>query len=685
MSESRDDVAARVSELREQIDEHNRRYHALAAPTVSDAEYDRLFRELVELEKAHPELISPLSPTQRVGARPDGGLSKVRHDRPMLSLENAMNDEEFEQFDRRVAKALDIADQAVAYYAEPKFDGVAVCIVYRGGELARAATRGDGEVGEDITLNVRTIKSVPLRLAEAVDLEVRGEVYIARADFEKLSADGVVNSTGKPFVNPRNAAAGSLRQLDPAITAARPLAFFCYDATPATCERHDEWLGRLRDLGLPVCRSGAAVADAPAGLEYFRGTLDDRAAREYDMDGVVFKVNDRGVWERLGARARAPRWAVALKFPAEEAEARIEDIEFQVGRTGQLTPVARLTPVFVGGVTVSNVSLHNMDEIKRKDIRKGDTVLVRRAGDVIPQVVKVLEDKRPDDARRVSLPERCPAGCGGAIEVRSDAGAYCANTRTCPAQLRRRLEHFAMRDAMNIDGLGEKLIDSLVQEGFVANVADLYGLASRRDELTQLPGLSDISVANLLAAIEASRARELHPCIYALGIPEVGKTTAALLARELGNFAALREADADSLVGIPDIGDIVARRIREYFDDEENRAVIERLRDELPALRRMDAPRPATTGPLSGETYVLTGKLHEMTRPDASRQLEALGARVVKTVSSRTTAVIAGDKPGSKADKADSLGVKVLDEAALKALLAKAHGAQASATDEAEP
>lgn len=660
---------ARAAELRKKIDEHNRLYYALDAPEISDAEYDRLFRELVDLEKAHPGLVEPTSPTQRVGAKPAEGFRKISHDRPMLSLENAMNLEEFAQFDARIRKATE-TEGAVDYHAEPKFDGVAVCVFYQGGVLTRAATRGDGRVGEDVTLNVRTIKSVPLRLAEAVDLELRGEVYIARADFEELRASGAKNSAGKPFVNPRNAAAGSLRQLDPAITAGRRLAFFCYDALPAASDRHDEWLARLRDWGVPVCREGGLVAGLDAGADYYRRILAAREGMAYDIDGVVFKLNDRRLWERLGTRARAPRWATALKFPAEEAHSKITDIEFQVGRTGQLTPVARLDPVFVGGVTVSNVTLHNLDEIKRKDIRVGDTVVVRRAGDVIPQVVRVLTERRAAGARKVQLPKRCPA-CDGEIVVHSDAGAYCGNTRACPAQVRRRIEHFVSRRAMNIDGLGEKIIDDLVENGFVADVADLYALEARRDELIKLEKLAETSVNNLLEAIKTSRDRELHQCIYALGIREVGAATAALLERELGDFESLSAATAERLVEIPEIGEVVAGRIRDYFDDEENRKVLARLREALPALRRKGAPLAAGGGPLAGRVYVLTGKLDAMPRAEAKAGLEAQGARVTTQVSSNTTAVFAGDKPGSKVEKARKLGVDVLDETALVALLPK--------------
>lgn len=708
-------VIARADELREKIENHNYRYYSLDDPVISDAEYDALFRELEQLEEQYPELVTSYSPTQRVGAKPLIGFRKSEHGRPMLSLDNSMNEEEFMQFDGRVREALKRAasvaheerlseglsdassapalfddgtegateqSKAVSYYAEPKFDGVAISILYRDGVLEGAATRGDGFVGEDITSNVRTIKAVPLRLKEKVNLDARGEVYMCRDDFEALNRMTSVKEKGKLFANPRNAAAGSLRQLDPVVTAARPLRFFCYDAllsadasdaaALASVTSHGEWLKCLSQWGLPVCREGGVVPDADAACAFYRSLSEGRADLPYDIDGVVFKVDDRSLWSVLGERTRSPRWATALKFPAEEATTTIKDVVFQVGRTGVLTPVAHLEPVFVGGVTVSNVMLHNMAEIDRKDIRIGDTVIVRRAGDVIPQVVKVVSDSRPDDARSIRLPGQCPLpGCTGEIKKLSDMHAYCANKRTCPGQVRRRIEQFASRRAMNIDGLGEKLIDTLVSENMVANVADLYRLSDTRDALIALERMGEKSADNLLKAIEQSRAHELARCVYALSIPEVGEATARALADAYGSFEGIYRASEESLQEVPDIGEVVARHIREYFENEENQSVLAALKKELAGLRTTAPPVAAVDEnlPLTGKTYVVTGKLKSMSRPDAQDKLRALGAKVSSQVSSATTAVFAGARPGSKKNKAETLGVPVLGEADLKVLI----------------
>ena len=662
-------VVKRAATLRKTIDEHNDHYYIRDNPIVSDEEYDNLLRELSALEREYPELIVSRTPTQRVGVKPSARFKKVEHRHMMLSLDNAMNEQEFTQFDSRVKERLD-QDDNIGYYAEPKFDGVAVSVIYVAGELAQAATRGDGRVGEDITANIRTVKTIPLRLTDKADVEVRGEIFIGRQEFEQLNAEILKTSVKKTFVNPRNAAAGSLRQLDVEVTAQRPLSFFCYDATPQTDDMrpssHSQWLKQLQDWGLPICGEGRVVQNLADGHAYYRQMVTRRAQLSYDIDGIVYKVDDRRLWSLLGARSRAPRWAIAFKFPAEEVYATINDIEFQVGRTGLLTPVARLTPVFVGGVTVSNVSLHNLDDISRKDIRVGDTVVLRRAGDVIPQVVKVVMERRQGKKPQVALPTTCPS-CGGEIVERTDAGAYCVNEHACPMQASKRIEHFASRLAMNIHGLGNKLVAVLVDTGLVKNIADLYTLKDKQKELLTLPHLSDKSVANLLGEVEGSRSRELHHCIYALGVREVGEVTAYTLAQELGSFSAVRSASVDELIALPDVGEVVANQIYQYLHKEQHQTLLEDLTRELDGLRmQVKVPKGL---PLKGKKYVLTGKMVKFSRPEAKHRLERLGATVSSQVSSSTTAVIVGDKPGAKRRNAERLGVAIMDESALVRLL----------------
>ncbi len=661
--------ARRVAELREQIGEHNHRYYVLNDPLVSDAEYDRLLRELEALEQAHPALASSDSPTQRVGAEPAEGFSTVEHRVPMLSLGNAFSADEVREFDRRIRDRLDLAE--IAYTAEPKLDGVAISLRYERGELVLAATRGDGRRGEDVTANVRTIRSIPLRLRASSppdELEVRGEIFMTRSGFERLNA-GLMDAGEKTFVNPRNAASGSLRQLDSRVTARRPLHFYCYAAATESGlpDRHGDILAALRELGIPVSPEVRAVEGLDGLLDYHESIARRRAELDYDIDGVVYKVDDLEQQRELGFVSRAPRWALAHKFPAEEETTRLIEIEVQVGRTGALTPVARLEPVFVGGVTVTNATLHNADEVRRKDVRPGDTVVVRRAGDVIPEVLRSIVEKRPDDSVEWQMPERCPA-CDSAVEqIEGEAVARCTGGLVCPAQRKRALEHFASRQAMDIEGLGTRLIEQLVEEDLVHSPADLYRLD--QTTLTGLERMGEKSAANILTALERSREVPLGRLLFALGIREVGEVTANNLARHFGTLEGLAEADLESLEAVPDVGPIMARHIEAFFSEAHNRDVIGQLL-EAGVRYRPEAVTDRSELPLAGRTYVLTGALEAMPRSEAKKRLEARGAKVSSSVSRNTTAVIAGADPGSKLDKAESLGVAVVDEQALLELLA---------------
>ncbi|MFO7762513.1 MAG: NAD-dependent DNA ligase LigA [Wenzhouxiangellaceae bacterium] len=675
---NRDEAEKRVRELREEIAEHNYRYYVLADPSVPDAEYDRLMRELEALEEAHPELIDPDSPTQRVGARAAEGFATVEHEVPMLSLANAFETEEVEEFDRRVRDTLDL--DCVVYTAEPKLDGLAISLRYESGRLVRAATRGDGRAGEDVTANVRTIRAVPLKLRspDAPDpLEVRGEIYMTRSGFTALNR-GLESEDQKTFVNPRNAAAGSLRQLDPKITARRPLRFFAYSAIVHQ-QGSDAGLGasqldsldRLAALGFPVSSMATRLDGVEALLKFYREVQGERAELDFDIDGVVYKVDDFDQQRELGFVSRSPRWALAHKFPAEEEMTRLERIEVQVGRTGKLTPVARLEPVFVGGVTVTNATLHNLDEIRRKDVREGDWVIVRRAGDVIPEVVRPIVEKREKELPEWELPERCPE-CGSHVEqVEGQADARCSGGLVCPAQRKRALEHFASRNAMDIDGLGTRIIDQLVENDLVDDPADLYRLDA--ETLAGLDRMGEKSAANLVRALDVSRKVPLSRLLFALGIREVGEVSAAALARHFRDLDALMEADVETLESIRDVGPVVARHIREFFDEARNRRVIERLLESGVEWYVEQAAEPEQQ-PLAGCTYVLTGSLEGLTRSQAKQRLEALGARVTGSVSKNTTAVVAGEDSGSKLEKARELGVEVLDEAALQELLSAEEG-----------
>jgi DNA ligase (NAD+) len=667
------DPATRVAQLREWIAYHDRRYYVLDDPEISDAEYDELLAELQRIEAEHPELVVPESPTQRVGGAPAASFAPVRHRLPMLSLNNGFAEEDLQAFDRRVRERIGRHDGGIAYMAEPKLDGLAISLFYRGGRLAQAATRGDGETGEDVTGNVRTVRAIPLALngfGWPDEFEVRGEVFMRRADFERLN-EGLHEAGERGFMNPRNAAAGSLRQLDPAVTARRPLSFFAYGpgwvpdefSLPATQSGVLDWFAAM---GIPVCPERTRVDGAEGALDYYRDMARRRGALPYDIDGVVFKVDDRVDQQRMGFVARAPRWALAYKFPAEERTTRLLAVDFQVGRTGALTPVARLEPVLVGGVIVSNATLHNMDEIARKDIRIGDRVVVRRAGDVIPEVVGRAVGQREPGTRAIELPECCPE-CQSAIEQEEGkAVARCTGGLVCPAQRREALRHFVSRKAMDIEGFGDKLIEQLVSSGTVSNPAELFALDAGR--LQAFERIGPRSAQNLESALERARGTTLARFIFALGIREVGEVTARALAEHFGRLEPLMEASAEELEAIRDVGPVVAQHVAHFFAEPHNRQVIDALRAagvRWPEVQ-LDSERPQ---PLAGRTYVLTGSLESMTREGATARLEALGAKVTGSVSGKTTAVIAGDSPGSKVARAEQLGVPVLDESALKELL----------------
>ncbi|WP_407315978.1 NAD-dependent DNA ligase LigA [Pseudomonas sp. nanlin1] len=764
----------RILELRAELDLHNYRYHVLDEPSIPDVEYDRLFHELKALESEHPELVTADSPTQRVGNVALTAFSQVRHEIPMLSLGNAFEDDELREFDRRVTDGLDLpsgdlfAAAAVEYSCEPKLDGLAVSLLYQDGALVRGATRGDGTTGEDISVNVRTIRNVPLKLQGTgwpAVLEVRGEVYMSKAGFERLNA-AQLEVGGKTFANPRNAAAGSLRQLDSKITASRPLEFCCYGIGQVSHDIASTHIGNLEQLkkwGMPISRELKVAKNIEQCLEYYRDIGARRAALPYEIDGVVFKVNSLGAQRELGFRAREPRWAIAHKFPAMEELTELLDVEFQVGRTGAVTPVARLKPVKVAGVTVANATLHNMDEVARLGLMIGDTVVIRRAGDVIPQVMQVVLERRPAEARAVQIPDACPV-CGSQVErtqlvkrskgkeTVSEGAVYrCVGRLACGAQLKQAIIHFVSRRAMDIDGLGEKSVEQLVDEGLVASPADLYTLDY--EAVVALEGFAELSSKNLLAAIDNSKRPSLARFIYALGIPDVGEETAKVLARALGSLQRVGEALPPVLTYLPDVGMEVAYEIHRFFEDEHNRTVIAQLlerglqlQDEgevhpeyaastslAGMIAKLDIPFVGPTGaqklvakldslekiisadgidlrqalaarqadavreyflvpenaaqaraveaqllafgmhwtsskrvveglPLTGQTWVLTGSLEQMSRDVAKEKLESFGAKVAGSVSAKTHCVVAGPGAGSKLAKANELGLKVLDE-----------------------
>ena len=660
----------RAHELHEQLHEHNYRYYVLDDPVISDAEYDVLLRELQNLEQTYPDLTTPDSPSQRVGAAPLSAFGEVRHTVRMLSLDNAFSEDELENFDRRVRETLQRGQ--IDYAAEPKLDGLAVSLRYEDGVLVRAATRGDGSTGEDVTQNVRTIASVPLKLVGSgipAVLEVRGEVYLSHDGFMKLNRQAEANNQ-KLFVNPRNAAAGSLRQLDPAVTAQRPLEMYCYGVgkveggkLPRT---HVGILEQLATWHLRVYDDIRVVHGLHGCQEYYRNYERLRNELPFEIDGVVFKVNRLELQDELGFVARAPRWAIARKFPAQERQTRVLDIDVQVGRTGALTPVARLEPVFVGGVTVTNATLHNQDEIDRKDVRVGDDVIVRRAGDVIPEVVRVV----PKRGRRRSAPYNimtahpvCPV-CGSQVHrAAHEAVVRCSGGLFCAAQRKQAIKHFASRTAMDIEGLGDKLVDQLVDRELVRDVSDLYVLPV--EDLAGLERMAEKSATNLIEALVTSKDTTLERFIYALGIREVGEATAQILAHEHGDLEPLMEADVESLQAIHDIGPIVAQHIVDFFAERHNREVIDKLM--AAGIRWPRVERPVRS-PLAGTTFVLTGTL-SVPRNQLKAQLQAQGAKVSGSVSKNTDYVVVGDSPGSKYDKAIELGIQVLDEAACLTLL----------------
>ena len=672
------EVAARAAALRAEIARHDHAYYVLDAPTIPDAEYDRLFRELQAIEQVHPALRSADSPTQRVGGKPLAQFAAVRHRIPMLSIRTETDTEASGAFvfDSRVRSALKRNDEdpPIEYAAELKFDGLAISLRYEDGVLVQAATRGDGETGEDVTANVRTVKAIPLRLrGEAPPvLEIRGEVYMRRDDFERLNTRQA-DAGDKTFVNPRNAAAGSIRQLDPSIAARRPLSYFAYGlgdtgewTPPAT---HAEVLDVIAAFGLPVCEHRAVVQGAQ-GLADFHARMGAlRDTLPFDIDGVVYKVNSRALQQQLGFVTREPRWAVAHKYPAQEAVTLLRDIEVQVGRTGALTPVARLEPVFVGGVTVTNATLHNQDEIDRKDVRIGDWVIVRRAGDVIPEVVAPVLERRSGEPPRFVLLERfptCPVCGSHVVRGEDEAVARCTGGLFCPAQRKQALLHFAGRRAMDIEGLGDKLVDQLVDAAIVKTPVDLYRLGVLA--LANLERMGEKSAQNLLMAIEKSRSTTLARFIFALGIRNVGEATARDLARHFGNLDALVAADVDALQQVPDVGPIVAQCIADFFGEPHNREVIEQLRAAGVQWAEGE-PQGTVAGALAGKTFVLTGTLPTLSRDEAKALIEARGGKVAGSVSKKTHYVIAGAEAGSKLDKAQALGLAILDEDGLRALL----------------
>jgi DNA ligase (NAD+) len=678
----RRDSEARVAELRAQIAHHDERYYVLDEPEIPDAEYDKLMIELRALEAEYPDLITPESPTQHVSGAPSEEFGEVVHKVPMLSLDNAFSEEDVQGFDRRIHERLGVEGD-LDYWAEPKLDGLAVTVIYRHGKLSQAATRGDGARGEDVTANVRKIRSVPHALHGKTPevLEVRGEVFMPLKGFERMNR--LARESGeKVFVNPRNAAAGSLRVLDPSITAKRPLQLYFYSLGTveggSVPDKQSQLLKAFKGWGLPICPDAHLVHGVSGLLAYYRDMGARRKALPYQIDGVVYKLDRRADQERLGFVSRAPRWAIAHKFPAEEALTVVRGIEFQVGRTGVLTPVARLEPVFVSGVTVSNVTLHNIGEVHRKDVRVGDTVVVRRAGDVIPEIVRVVLERRPsgwDDESlpKVELPTTCTVCGSKVVQDEDEAAARCTGGFTCRAQRQEAIRHFASRRAMDIEGFGDKLVEQLVEKDWIKSPADIYTLTS--EQLTGLERMGEKSAANLIEAIEKSKHTTLPRLLYGLGIPQVGEATALALAQNFGKLDKLLEADAARIQQVPDVGPIVAALVAAFISSPQHRDVIERLQ-KLGVTWPDVEPLPTVVGDdtLVGQTFVVTGTLESMSRDEAQEALIALGAKVSKSVSKKTSYVVAGSEPGSKLQKAEELGVPVLDEKGFLALLESKKG-----------
>ncbi|EMH4750614.1 TPA: NAD-dependent DNA ligase LigA [Yersinia enterocolitica] len=665
-------IIQQINQLRTSLRHHEHLYHVLDAPEIPDAEYDRLMQQLRELEAQHPELITNDSPTQRVGAAPLDAFEQVKHEVPMLSLDNVFDEESYLAFDKRVHDRLKRADP-LTFCCELKLDGLAVSLLYEDGELVRAATRGDGTTGENITANVRTIRAIPLRLQGDKlprRVEVRGEVFMPLAGFEQLN-DEARRKGGKVFANPRNAAAGSLRQLDPRITAKRPLTFFCYGVGllegGELPRSHIQRLMQFKAWGLPVSDRVKLCTGSEQVIAFYRQVEQDRGGLGFDIDGVVIKVDSLDLQEQLGFVARAPRWATAFKFPAQEQITQVREVEFQVGRTGAITPVARLEPVQVAGVIVSNATLHNADEIERLGLRIGDTVIVRRAGDVIPQVVGVVMDQRPQDAKEITFPEHCPM-CGSDIErVEGEAVARCTGGLFCVAQRKEALKHFVSRRALDVDGMGDKIIEQLVEKQYVENPADLFTLTAGK--LTGLDRMGPKSAQNLIVALEKAKQTTFARFLYALGIREVGEATAANLAAHFRNLENLRAADIEALKSVPDVGEVVARHVVNFLGEEHNQKVIEALEKVITWPEPQQIIAEEIDSPFAGKTVVLTGSLTILSRDEAKDRLAALGAKVSGSVSKKTDLVIAGEAAGSKLAKAQELGITVIDEAEMIRLL----------------
>lgn len=662
MSES---LKAKLEQLKETLHYHAVRYYVEDSPEIPDAEYDRLMRELLEIEEMHPEWVTIDSPSQRVGGVPLDGFNQVQHEIPMLSLDNAFNDEEIDAFHRRM-KERAIGTDISLFCCEPKLDGLAVSLMYQDGVLVQAATRGDGSTGENITENVRTISSIPLKLRGSdwpSRLEVRGEVFMPKAGFDKLNEQALKKGE-KVFVNPRNAAAGSLRQLDSRITAQRPLAFYAYSVGVVEgaelSKSHYERFLQLKNWGLPMCPETRKVDSLDEVKEYYQDIMSRRDALPYEIDGVVIKIDSIDAQEQLGFVARAPRWAIAYKFPAQEEITVLNDVEFQVGRTGAITPVAKLEPVFVGGVTVSNATLHNSDEVQRLGVKVGDSVIIRRAGDVIPQIVAVVQDRRPDDARDISFPSQCPVCDSPVKRIEGEAVIRCTGGLVCQAQRKEALKHFVSRKALDVDGLGEKVIEQLVEREMVETPADLFKLSA--GVLTVLDRMGPKSAQNVVNALQASKETTLARFLYSLGIREVGEATAANLAQYFKTLTAVKEATYEQLIDVDDIGDIVAKHILAFFELENNQAVIQDLQDQGVHWPNIEAPEEGKSLPLDGLTVVLTGSLSQLSRSDAKAALQNLGAKVTGSVSKKTDILFAGENAGSKLAKAQDLGVEIKTE-----------------------
>lgn len=662
------DIQQQLSALREQLAYHGHRYYVEDSPEIPDVEYDRMMQQLLALEAAHPELITADSPSQRVGGKPLDGFSEVRHELPMLSLDNAFSDDDLNAFEKRLADRLP-ASVALTFCCEPKLDGLAVSLMYENGVLVQAATRGDGTTGENITANVRTIRAVPLKLhgeGWPARLEVRGEVFMPKQGFEALNASAQKKGE-KTFVNPRNAAAGSLRQLDPRITATRPLSFYAYSVGVVEggglASSQFERLIQLKSWGIPMCPESRLLRNIEEVIRYHQDIGARRGILPYEIDGVVIKVDAIDTQLRLGFVARAPRWAIAYKFPAQEEMTRLNNVEFQVGRTGAITPVAKLEPVFVGGVTVSNATLHNADEVARLGVMIGDTVIVRRAGDVIPQIVSVVASKRPEDAADISFPSACPV-CQSKVErVEGEAVTRCSGGLYCRAQRKEALKHFVSRKALDVDGCGEKVIEQLVEREMVTTPADLFQLSA--GVLTVLDRMGPKSAQNLVAALEKAKETTLPRFLYSLGIREVGEATAANLAKHFETIEALSQATQEQLIEVPDVGNIVAEHIVNFFREAHNLEVIQALRDVGVHWPAIEKPADDAELPLDGKTVVLTGSLSQLTRAEAKAALQAMGAKVTGSVSKKTDLLVAGEAAGSKLTKAQELEIEIWDEQAL--------------------